>query len=516
MLSEPLLEAPAKDALARSTDVAPELLKRLVRDEVEAQLRKEHQILKESVAVATKIIGAAAALFLAVFTVFGITTWGDIKKEAVAVVKAQTEELIKKADSDANVKDNLTGLVNMATVASYLAATARNPAKSVVLPANDWERLQLWLKGENLPLDDFRDALAVLNAQETDRKSIDSNRFLAEMLNPPDKSPYSWIQRQPEKRQAILDVFKDKSLGSAAAEIVTSPALTESIRAAAAKYVQDVEFTEGVDRLLDSYARLKDGPAKRNTLVACLTLRPDHPGVVAAFKGLLAEPATSHGALLVGAALNALPNVRFSFSSEAERDTFRGLSKSLLTFAAKNGLFFSAYYFDTRSPFEMRDREADEPKAVHPTFAIMLSTSKEGSASGVGSLSIGQFREFESYWKLLAESANAGDLATVQALLPRKGSYFGGLTSRPVHYVVAMKASPGARIHVSIPGTSPTAIDVASLAGATISVTSSRGRPGLELSWTDGSGQMRTAAINKIEGTGYSFALQKDLKGVKS
>ena len=505
-----------KSAAAGSTDATREGLRLLVQEAVEVQVRKEHQLLKESVTLAAKIIGAAAALFLAVFTIFGITTWGDIKKEAISVVKAQTEDLLKKSDSEANVKENLTELLNRTVVAAQLAGSARNPGKTISLAANDWERLRTWLKVESLPLQDFMDTLKVLDAQDTDRKTIDANRLLAEMLNPPDKSPYSWIQKQPEKRESILRTFKDRGLGFAAAELIVSTALTESIKVAAAEYVQEVAYSEGVDRLLEVYSRMKDGPAKRKTLVACLALRPDHPGVVGAYKTLLTESPTSHSALLVGEALTTIPSIRNAFSSESEREAFRGLAKTLLAYAVKNGIYFVSTYRDDRFSAARQGRLEDPDTPVtYPYYQLMMSTSKEGSASGVGSLDFEQFQAFDAYWKLLAESANAGDLVAVQALLPRKDFFDNrlGRSFRRARFSVSFKAEAGAQLLVSEQGGPIKSIDVSALKEPAISPAEGRKTPGeLEIAWIDPNGQQRTANIKGLKGKGYVFSLQRSSK----
>jgi len=108
-VSEPALSSPAgrdQPAHESALELSAEI-QRLVRNEVEAQLAKEQKLLKDSVGLAAKIIGAAITIFLAIFTIFGLTTWRDIKQETTQIVKKQAEELIQKADSETSASSRL-------------------------------------------------------------------------------------------------------------------------------------------------------------------------------------------------------------------------------------------------------------------------------------------------------------------------------------------------------------------------------------------------------------------------
>jgi hypothetical protein len=54
----------------------------LVSAEVQKQLDRERNIIKDAGSLALKIIGGAFALLLGIFGVFSLTTWKDIAKEA--------------------------------------------------------------------------------------------------------------------------------------------------------------------------------------------------------------------------------------------------------------------------------------------------------------------------------------------------------------------------------------------------------------------------------------------------
>jgi hypothetical protein len=113
----------------------------LVAAEVEKQLGRERVILKDAGNLALKIIVGAFGLLFAIFTVFGITTWKDIKTETAALVKTRIEELIQKSDSETGVRQTLNDLVNKAIVSSELIIL-KGEANKFELPKYEWDCLR--------------------------------------------------------------------------------------------------------------------------------------------------------------------------------------------------------------------------------------------------------------------------------------------------------------------------------------------------------------------------------------
>src|SRR5262249_43278282 len=155
-----------------------------------------------------------------------------------------------------------------------------NAASDFELSRNDWERLKLWLRYEPLQLQEFRDALAVLNAQQSDRKDADANAFLAEMLNPTSTSSYAWLRRQPDKRRAILETFSNAGMGRAAVAVAESEDESETMRVAALNYLMAIRYQEGTDRVVRIARRIDSGPIHVSALVAAAALRPSNPEVI--------------------------------------------------------------------------------------------------------------------------------------------------------------------------------------------------------------------------------------------
>jgi acyl transferase domain-containing protein len=474
-------------------------IERLVREEVLKQFRKESELLKESVSTAVKILGAAAAVFLAVFTVFGITTWGDIKKEATAVVKLQAEELVKKADSETSIKKTLTDLLNRAVVNSVLASRANRPKRDVILANNDWDRLRTWLKNEDLEIQDFKDTLAVLNAQDGERKNSDANRLISMMLNPPEKSTYQWIYKQPEKIQAILDVFKEKALGSAAAELVTSNALTEDIRASAARYVMDVEYAEGVDKLLDSYTHLKNGDTKKNTLVSCVVLGPDHPGVIAEVRKILSEKPSRANITTAGALLAIAANPK-------ARGEFQLLVKDLFAYAGKNGTYISLSTPRNVFMFNAVARGTNAGSEAELPHVLVWTAESQGVSNGARAFTMWEFEHLAAYWSVLSESANAGNIKLVTALLLRNAS--DPLYSRPIaEYQALITADPAATVTLIAKGGVAKSVELRSLKGATLHSTGSGESLGVEINWESDGNRVESAKLVALKGSGFKFSL---------
>jgi hypothetical protein len=71
--------------------------------------------------LALKIIGAAFALLIAMFTIFGLTTRQDVSKVSTEYMKGQVDSLVNGADKESGVKQILNDLVKHAIVDSKLA-----------------------------------------------------------------------------------------------------------------------------------------------------------------------------------------------------------------------------------------------------------------------------------------------------------------------------------------------------------------------------------------------------------
>jgi hypothetical protein len=501
------------DGSATPDHRTPVDIERVVRAEVENRMTKEIGLLKESVTLAIKILGAAFAVLLAIFTVFGLTTWRDIKQETAQLVKKEAEELILKADSDTSVKATLNDLLNRTVISSYLAAKLKDSSHAIELPQNDWARIRAWIKNEDLPLQEFSDALALLNLQNDERKKSDANRLIAEMLNPPDKSPYRWMAKQPEKTEAILGNFKHPALGAAAVELVASPALTDSIRGAAAAYVREVRFTDGVDRLLSIYRTLPWGEARKNALIACVTLRPADAAIVAELRRLIEEPSSKERIDTVVAIINILPDIRSQFSPSVNLDELNHISKDMLRYATAHGLYFELVYPDLQL-MAMRARMDDEKLfsrslgQVSPSIQMMVMRSKT-SAEGAGSMTVAALKRFDAYWTLLGDLANAGDMEGFRRLFLRSGP---NKPENQPRIRVSVFANPDASMIVAQDQGPPVTLAFKSIRNFFVSSTNDWSNPEIDTAWVDDTGE-HTGKVTAFRGKGYKFYFE--VAGVK-
>ena len=385
----------------------PDDIQRLVRIEVEAQIAKEGQVLRRAVALSTKIVGATIGLLLVVFLVLGLITWQQIRQHVAEIVTAQAEALVR-TEPDASLEDKLNNVVNRAVVAAELAR--RDRSEPVELARNDWDRLRVWITKEDLPIQDFADAVRVLHLQTDQRRTSDANRLFADMLSTQGHSQYRWIFKQPRKIEAILALFPHQDLGRAAVELIASTALSDTLRGLAAKYVLDVGYDDEVDKMLRTYTELQWGSAKENIIVACALLRSDDPRVLSEIdRLLLVDPVREQ--------LSAL--VRIVFQSHKaglqrfERPEFqtterRGTSiptKNIVRYLVSNGVFFQSFFHQ------------DLRYGVTSHFIHAKLRTSPGRASDLGQLSSEEFSAFAPYWALLEECANANDIDCLGAFL---------------------------------------------------------------------------------------------------
>jgi hypothetical protein len=207
------------------------------------------------------------------------------------------EELIQSSNSETGVKQTLNNLVNRAIVSSALISSKREADEDFVLPKNEWDRLRVWLKIESLDIQDFSDALAVLNTQPWERKKSDANSFLSEMLNSLSGSLYQWIKKQPEKQMAIMHNFMLADMGASAIEIAMSSSASEDLRITAIRYIKELFYLDAFDKLI-GLASTAGGGLKEEALVTCAVLKPTHPRFTKEITKLLTRT-RSQGAVMV-------------------------------------------------------------------------------------------------------------------------------------------------------------------------------------------------------------------------
>jgi hypothetical protein len=396
---------------SRMDSIDDQAIKSLIAAEVERQLDKERAIIKEASGIALKIIAGAFALLLAIFTVFGLTTWKDVAKETTSYMKVKVDDLIQKADAETSVKQTLNDLVNRTIVAAELTAIKRGDGK-LVLPKYEWDRLRSWLKTENLGSEEFSDALAILGAQGEERKKADANGFLSEMLNPTDASPYRWIRKQPEKRTLILSNFKHVDMGASAFELARSTTLSQETRIAAVKYLGDVNYVDSFEGLLALSSKMEDGELKMQLLVTCAKLRPAHSAFTATMKALVTQ--STPNALMTSANVVQQLAEYPSFASD-DGNVVSATLKQLLSFILKNGGFISIEYLD----YTLYGRN-DVYATGHWKTTLWVPTDKVGGArSGVDLGPPRKLQNLEQYWELLREAANAGDEPAMRNLVLR-------------------------------------------------------------------------------------------------
>jgi type IV secretory pathway TrbD component len=391
----------------------------IVAAEVQRQLDRERAIIREAGSLALKIVGVAFAVLVAIFTIFGITTWRDVAKETVQYMQAKVDGLVQKSDSDTSVKQTLNDLVNRAIVAAELTSLKRSDrSKELLLPQNEWDRLKSWVKTENLGLQEFSDSLAVLAAQPESRLKSDANSFLSDMLYPPDASPYQWIKKQPDKRSAIMSNFKHLDMGTSAVELALSPGLSSAMRIAAARYLYDINYVDSFDKLLALASSTEDGALKKELLITCAKLRPTNPKFLAAMKNLTSQD-TPDAAVASVSVMRQLAKDNL-FDNSDKGIVVAEVVKQLLSFAFKNRA-----YFELRTDREYRTdrvRDSQTPLFVQiQRIVLWVPTDRtRGSATG-SAFEPNEVQQLKPYWALVNDAANSGNKELVRTMMIRPG-----------------------------------------------------------------------------------------------
>ena len=472
---------------------APDIGK-LVREEVHHQLGAQRQVLYDAVGFATKIVGVALALLVGIFTVFGLTTWRDIKASTGDLVRKQAEALLTRADSETGVKATLTNLMNQAVVASALAKYARGEQDQIALSHADWTRLRAWITDENLELQDLADALLVLNLQDDHRKAIIADRVLSKMLETNPRGQFAWIQDQPDKVETILSVFKHKNLASRAIAILSAGQCSEETKLEAAKYPREVGFKEGTDKLLGVHDSLPQGELKQAILESCLSLRPDHPGVLKAVTAMLEERSQPDGLVNVLGVLRSLWPADSSANGTLDLTKIHALGPRLVAYLFENGAHLELRY---PSRIEMvRSQFESNAEALIP-HVFVWTPAFQGVSKG-HPLSFEEFAALDPLWEMAGQSANRGRLDQLARFLPAIQGGQPHMLAAPVNIGYSVSGDEDATIEVERSSEQMT-LRVGDLRSLHISAI--RKADSLQVTWIDSAGATQTGVLKNIKGT---------------
>jgi hypothetical protein len=428
--------------------------------------------------------------YFAIFTVFGLTTWNDVKKETSAFVKDRADELIQRSDSETGVKQTLNNLVNRAIVASELLRLNRENGHDLELPQYEWDRLRNWLKIESLDIHEFTDVLTILNAQKKDRKKADANGFLSEMLSPPENSSYQWMKKQPDKRVAIMATFEQLDMGASALELATSSGVSEETKIAAIKYIRAIHFAEGFDKILQMATSPDDGNLEREALITSAVLRPTDQRVKTQIDKLTSQSTPRSSSLRI--ATDIVREVwRNRYEQEEEPDRLE-VGKKLLEFAFMNGVFLQEEENSAYARYRLTQDSDFPPPRVRLAF---------WTPTGAGTVFPGgdtkQLLQLKPYWALLGDAAEDNDISKIKRLAMR--------TSRPA-------------IQITIPKTATLIVEkengeqttLFNEAAESVRIIGSFRRLGndrpLQVIWTDAEKRTFRGSVTAFSGKGFQFS----------
>ncbi len=457
-----------------------------IRDEIEKEFTRQLAGIKDWTALGFKIIGVGILVLTATFTVFGLTTWKDIKRDAGEEVRRQAETLITKTDSEISVKQTLNDLVNRTVVASELVWQASHPDHRRDLPPANWEKLSNWLRVEALLRDDFEATLQVLDLQSPERKQHDANAFLAEMLSASNQSQYSWMRKQPDKRLAIMSNFHQIDLGNAAARLAESDD-SETLRKAAVIYLREINYAEGSPTAEEVIRNTLAGPLQNEAYVTTAALNPATPGFIHDAESLMSITSVTDQTETAVAMLGAMwPPTSASapvppFATERAK-----LSGELIDYILSNDGFIA---------FTRQHDPILEPRW---NFSDISWTLKHGAISTRIPMSPQAFTAMRIYWFLLKQYAQANNFLKLERLLP--------IFEKPsCCYVVLSSPDPGQVLRVKDSNGQFTDLTLGRSTTRVVSADSN----GLHLEWHEGrSGEdWKSGNVSDLRGKDLYFSL---------
>ncbi|NUM53376.1 MAG: hypothetical protein HUU46_07015 [Candidatus Hydrogenedentes bacterium] len=390
-----------------------------IAEEVRQQIDRERTLFETYVGKWIKLIGSVLVIAGVLLTVLAVRTLQDVKTIAVEHVMKKTEELITSEDSRTGIRHSLQDALNRAWVASVLVSDTNQDAPRR-LSQNQYEQIRLWLADQELDYAQFADALAVLNEQDEKDKKRDALRLLSEMLNPAPDSTYNWILNEPEKRQAILEIFLHPAMAPTALQILLSQDSSATLKKSASEYIRRVQFGEANDQLRELLAKTDNGPVRESLFVTCAAFEPAHDEFLKEIDGLIASTDKTFAVRTGFEILVQLWGDRRNGLSIADSDREK-VTNRLLPFVLANGGRFMI--LEAKLGSRVRDFYGNfvtPPREVYRVYYDVKSGTHSTETSDFGSVET--FKMFTPYWSYLHAIVNSNDLAKLQQVLPGIGS----------------------------------------------------------------------------------------------
>lgn len=452
-------------------------------------------------------LGRIVKIALPVLLFLGIATFADVWVKTPSIVKAEVDALIQRADSSTSVDRTLNDLVNRAVVASYLISlrkaepAAQNPLATDAgrrtagperersLAFADWARLDKWIQDKSLDDQDFLDALEVLASQDETRVAGDAKDFLAEMLNPPATSRFSWMLTQSNKRLAILQTFRQRGLGAAALEIAVASDNSKELRQAALDYIQASQFRSAFDRLF-TLTTGGDADLRLPVLLTCAWLDP-----------------------LRGEIIKTVDDTLKGRASEKDVGTSIKLAEAI---------WYAPSATSERAPRQIKDAERKERfkhvtdllnfAFAHGTYVIILSGNSialvvQSSYRPFGAFVAPRekFGRLQPYWEMLESAAGRGDLQTIERLAPRSCARDG---------LNALTATLKGASRITIANSTLDGTQVPEFILARLPDAERRRAATLTVRATDRFGRQLQGPLTGLAGDGFEFRLPADFGSV--
>jgi hypothetical protein len=117
-----------------------------------------------------------------------------------------------------------------------------------------------------------------------------------------------------------------------------------------------------------------------------------------------------------------------------------------------------------------------------------------------------EFANYEAYWELLADLANAGDVGKLALALPKES-----LTTQGERLPVRVTADAGAIATVLSGDGSTENVQLDKLIKLSIFTTGSFDAPKIQLEWQEAGGQRQSATLTALKGGNFKFRLSQSI-----
>lgn len=316
----------------------------LLQDSIELKLTKElDSTLKSRFETTGKTLGLAFGLVAVVFTGLGIKTFIDIKEISRSTAIDEVKNKLSVDDPNSEFRRDIDKVMARAIVNSYLLAIAKGKQERFTpdlrISSGDLAKIKTFITDSTISTKDFKDCLEVFYYATGRQRDEQSDRLIQSMAAA-ENPTYSWMESQPDKRQAIFEIYQGTKLVNIAKRILSAPESNDTeLITQTLKYLGDND--KGSSEIVEKFVSHNNQDVSFQALLALAKINFESKLITNAINNLKSQSDIRGYAKIANLASQVTTRDKFDFFNEDNNLPKKAkLSAELIDFIISKNIVF--------------------------------------------------------------------------------------------------------------------------------------------------------------------------------